>query len=165
MATMEVPPVKDECVTAFRQPGNLGVIFRLNGSNEVVVGGSFPLGTPYADFAAAFPADDVAWAILNVRYMTTDGGKRLKHCWLSWIPDDFHRATTKETVGVKFTSPMVLSKLRNQCAGDSKHGFSHHGINQASIALPEIIERATKFERDPVDPASVLAFGEGRQVY
>ncbi|KAH3765389.1 hypothetical protein Pelo_2752 [Pelomyxa schiedti] len=157
---MQVPTISEECVGAFKTPDTLAAIFHTDG-HQVTVAKVLPATTTWEDFIHSLSSTDVAWAIINIRYVTTNGGKRLKHCWLSWIPEGFKRASTKETVAVKFMSPMVLSSLRLKCAGHAEHGFHHHAGTMEGMLFDDLLERVSKFERDPIDPASVKAFIEG----
>ncbi|KAH3714359.1 hypothetical protein Pelo_19130 [Pelomyxa schiedti] len=132
-----------------------------------------PITTTWGQFINSLPRDDVAWAIINVRYVTSNGGKRLKQLWLSWIPEGFRRGSTKETVAVKFMTPMVLSSLRLTCAGiypfdlflkpnsHNQHGFHHHAGTAEGLNVADIVERVSRFERDPIDQTSVAAFVNG----
>ncbi|KAH3722771.1 hypothetical protein Pelo_18523 [Pelomyxa schiedti] len=165
-AIHEVPTVSDECIDAFKTPNTLGVIFRVSSSSDdnvkrVKPTEVMPITTTWGQFINSLPRDDVAWAIINVRYVTSNGGKRMKQLWLSWIPEGFRRGSTKETVAVKFMTPMVLSSLRLTCAGHNQHGFHHHAGTAEGLNVTDIVERVSRFERDPIDQASVTAFVNG----
>ncbi|KAH3763711.1 hypothetical protein Pelo_4423 [Pelomyxa schiedti] len=64
-------------------------------------------------------------------------------------------------VSVKFMTPMVLSSLRLTCAGHNQHGFHHHAGTAEGLNVTDLVERVSRFERDPIDQASVTAFVNG----
>eukprot|EP01106_Pelomyxa_sp_JSP_P000085 TRINITY_DN1012_c0_g1_i1.p1 TRINITY_DN1012_c0_g1~~TRINITY_DN1012_c0_g1_i1.p1 ORF type:complete len:185 (-),score=64.61 TRINITY_DN1012_c0_g1_i1:118-618(-) len=164
--SVPVPEVTEECVAAFKaSPSPMGVLFCLDEGGTVRVRKMFPQGTPFSEFVAAFPETDIAWAVINIKYITKENGKRIKNCWISWIPTNFQRKTQKETVAAKFTCPMVMSKIRAKCGGTSEHGFHHHATSPAGLEINDLVERVSKFERDAIDLDSVVQFAAGKIIF
>ncbi|XP_065196557.1 uncharacterized protein LOC135828050 [Sycon ciliatum] len=96
---------------------------------------------------------DIRWAIVNLPYTTTNGGKRNKVIFATWVPDTLTRRTMRESVRVKFNGVQLAGGMRKQASID---GVSMYQANDMDdLALAEVLAKVSRFERDGIDMESL----------
>jgi hypothetical protein len=121
----------------------------------------------YSEFLSQFPAQgsamhgtcllmstEIRWAILDFPYLTLNGGRHSKLTFISWVPDDLRRPSMRETIRIKSTGVFCSGVLRSQMK-------SFDCIYQANciddLQRTNILDKVFRFERDPIDNASIDA--------
>ena len=92
---------------------------------------------------------------MNLPYETEIGAKRLKSLFISWVPDALSRTSFRETVRQKSNGVYWAGLVKSQLE-------SVDCLYQANAAddlqPPAFLARASRFERDQVDSASVARY-------
>ena len=103
---------------------------------------------PLSAMVAKLPADDYRWALVNVQFETTGGGKRSKMTLVTWVPDSIARGSARETVKAKSLGVMYTKLLKKEMDGVVCFIQAN---DYDDISEQEVLERVSKFERDPVN--------------
>lgn len=105
--------------------------------------------------ATHFTDQNIAWALVNLPYETEIGAKRLKSLFINWVPDALSRPSFRETVRLKsngvYWAGLVKSQLESvDCL------YQANAVDDLQAGA--FLARASRFERDQVDPASVARY-------
>jgi Cofilin/tropomyosin-type actin-binding protein len=103
----------------------------------------------HKDFVDLLPGDDVAYAIVNVRYAMHDGGKRDRLFFVCWVPDSLRRDTLRATAQAKAIGVMNASVLKRTF----KVGMTAtvQANDRDDVALQTLLERAQRREMCSID--------------
>ena len=159
------PTVTEEAWAAFeevlaqRRSGAYSAVFGLDESDpaapRIVLIGQVALtdSNPHAATQAMLDEQELRWVALTLPYRTEAGGERAKFCFVRWVSDQLTRPSMKESVrlksgGVMFGAPLAS---RAHTAGAVKCQAN----DWDDFALDELLARASKHERDPVDKTSI----------
>lgn len=105
--------------------------------------------------ATHFTDQNIAWALVNLPYETEIGAKRLKSLFINWVPDALSRPSFRETVRLKSNGVYWAGLVKSQLESvDCLYQANAADDLQAGAFLA----RASRFERDQVDPASVARY-------
>jgi cofilin len=130
------------------------IIFRLSeDEREIVVEHAGPRTATFEDFEGYFPTNDIRWAVYDVRYQTLSGAQRSRVVFITWVPDTIQRDTFRESARVKSNGLTHSHPLKSSFEGVA---CSIQANAPGDLTLSGFLERASRTDREPADPSSVL---------
>ena len=156
MSTIEAPSVDAGVWPLFEQVRKaqaLAVLLRFSADRTAIAAVKAFEHGQWDAFAAAFPNDDVAWALVNLPYRVANGGARNKLLFVTWAPDALQRPTHRETILVQSSAVLAANGLRDEIkrlAAIPCQANDHDDLDPLRV-----LQRASRFELEPVDLSSV----------
>eukprot|EP00040_Diaphanoeca_grandis_P006069 m.35793 g.35793 ORF g.35793 m.35793 type:complete len:166 (+) comp17204_c0_seq1:331-828(+) len=108
---------------------------------------------PFSKMAEALPAKDYRWALFNGKFSMVGGGNRAKLSLVTWVPDALDRGSFKATVRAKSLATMFAGMIKREVPACV---CFFQANDPDDVSDKQVLERISKFEKDPVDIAAGL---------
>eukprot|EP00026_Physarum_polycephalum_P014964 Phypoly_transcript_15538.p1 GENE.Phypoly_transcript_15538~~Phypoly_transcript_15538.p1 ORF type:complete len:169 (+),score=18.95 Phypoly_transcript_15538:213-719(+) len=141
------PEITDYYIAMTRDKRYRWITFRMSDDeSQLIVDQHGARDSTYESLLAALPTQYPCWVLLNFDYRTARGPNS-KLMFIMWVPD-IKRATLKEAARVKFMGVLYSSLFKPIFKAVSGNIQAH---NLADMEWENVLQKASKFELDPVD--------------